>query len=58
MVKWIENWLENGKQNVLLDGSVSDWKPVLKGVLQGNELQKYFENPEDWSRNWPMLINF
>ena len=39
MVKWIVNWLEDRKESTLVDSSVSDWKPVLSGMIQGSVLR-------------------
>ncbi len=36
---WIENWLSNRKQRVVINGTTSDWVPVINGVLQGSVLR-------------------
>ncbi len=36
--KWIENWLNNRKQKIVINGTNSDWAPVSSGVQQGTVL--------------------
>jgi len=38
VVQWIENWLSERKQRVVLNAQFSDWKDVLSGVQQGSVL--------------------
>ena len=38
MINWIEKWLIDRRQRVVVDGEVSNWKSVLSGVSQGSEL--------------------
>jgi hypothetical protein len=38
LLAWIENWLTNRRQRVILRGEFSDWIEVLSGVPQGSVL--------------------
>ena len=38
VINWIEQWLTQRRQRVIVDGDVSNWKSVLSGVSQGSIL--------------------
>ena len=37
-INWIEQWLTDRRQSVVMDGEVSSWKSVLSGVPQGGKI--------------------
>ena len=38
IIDWIEQWLTDRRQHVVVDGEVSNWKSVLSGIRQGSVL--------------------
>ena len=38
IIDWIEQWLTDRRQRVVVDGEVLNWKSVLSGVPQGSVL--------------------
>ena len=38
LIDWIEQWLTDRRQRVVVDGEVSNWKSVLSGVPLGSVL--------------------
>ena len=39
IIDWIEQWLTDRRQRVVVDGEVSNWKLVLSGVPQGSVIR-------------------
>ena len=38
VASWVEEWLNDRKQRVVLNGEASDWGDILSGVVQGSVL--------------------
>jgi len=38
ILKWVENWLSERKQRVILGGEFTEWRDILSGVPQGSVL--------------------
>ena len=39
MISWLQAWLTDRRQRVIVEGQISNWKPVLNGVPQGSVLR-------------------
>ena len=39
MIHWIQAWLTDRRQRVIVEGDISNWKPVLSGVPEGSVLE-------------------
>ena len=38
MISWIQAWLTDRRQRVIVEGEISNWKSILSGVPQGSVL--------------------
>ena len=42
VANWIESWLSDRKQRVVINGKCSGWSEVSSGVAQGSVLGQYY----------------
>ena len=38
MISWIQAWLTDRRQRVIVEGEISNWNPVFSGVPKGSVL--------------------
>ena len=51
IIDWIEQWLTERRQRIVVDGVVSNWKSVLSGVTQGPVLFLIYINDDNITGN-------
>ena len=42
IIDWIEQWLTDRRQRVVVDGEVSNWKPFLSGYHKDQYYDLYY----------------